>query len=218
MTDAEGRPAADWGKRAGVGAYVRVSTKAQSHDLQVDAISRAAAARGDEISHWYAEKRSGKVLDRPKLAELLGDAQKGDIVKLYVFRVDRLTRRGIRDTLSIVEALRSCGCAVTSVSDGFLLDGPAGDVVLAVMAWAAQVEGLATAERISAARETVEAAGGRWGRPRRVDPGTVMQARILVEDGMSLREIAQRLRVPRATLQRALAQKGHYADPPPARV
>jgi DNA invertase Pin-like site-specific DNA recombinase len=208
----------EWGKRAGVGAYVRVSTKAQSHDLQVDAISRAAAARGEEITHWYAEKRSGKILDRPKLAELLGDAQKGELVKVYVFRVDRLTRRGIRDTLSIVEALRSCGCLVTSVADGFLLDGPAGDVILAVMAWAAQVEGLATSERISAARETVEAAGGRWGRPRRVNPGEIEKARELVAGGLSIREISQRLRVPRATLQRALAQKGHYAETPPSRA
>jgi len=197
---------------------VRVSTKAQSHDLQVDAITRAAAARGDEITHWYAEKRSGKILDRPKLAELLGDAQNGHLVKVYVFRVDRLTRRGIRDTLSIVEALRSCGCLVTSVADGFLLDGPAGDVILAVMAWAAQVEGLANGERISAARETVEARGGRWGRPRRVHPGEIEQAREMVAGGLSIREIAQRIRVPRATLQRALAQKGHYAERPPARV
>lgn len=217
MTTTEG-PAGWASARPGVAAYVRVSTKAQDYQTQVDAITRAAAARGDEITHWYAEKRSGKLLDRPKLAELLGEAQNGRLVKVYVFKVDRLTRRGIRDTLSIVEALRSCGCLVTSVADGFLLDGPAGDVILAVMAWAGQMEGLALSERVSAARERVEASGGRWGRPRRVDPGTIEKARELVAGGLTIREISQRLRIPRTTLHRALSQKGHYADSPPARL
>jgi len=202
----------------GVAGYVRVSTQAQSFALQVDAITRTATARGDEITRWYEEKRSGKVLDRPKLAELMRDAQKGELVKLYVFKLDRLTRRGARDTLSIVETLRSCGCVVGTVADGMLLDGPMGDMYMAALACAAQLEGQATSERISAAREAVEAAGGRWGRPRRVDPGTIMQARLLVEDGLTVREISQRLRVPRATLHRALSQKGHYAETPPARV
>lgn len=208
-----------WESRpAGVAGYVRVSTQAQTFALQVDSISRCALSRGVEITKWYEEKRSGKVLDRPKLAELLRDAQKGELVKLFVFKLDRLTRRGARDTLSIVEALRSCGCAVETVADGMILDGPMGDFYMCGLAVAAQLEGLATSERISAAREAVEARGGRWGRPRRVDPGTILQARLLVQDGLPLREIAQRLRVPRATLHRALSQKGHYAETPPPRV
>jgi DNA invertase Pin-like site-specific DNA recombinase len=198
----------------GVAVYYRVSSKTQDFATQRDAIERAAAARGDKITHVFQEKRSGKSLDRPKLAELLECARLGQIVKVYVFRVDRLTRRGIRDTLAIVEALRECGCIVTSVADGFALDGPAGDVILAVMAWAAQMERQALSDRISAARERVEAAGGRWGRPRRIDPGTIARARELVAGGLTIREIAASLKVPRSTLSRALSQKGHYADPP----
>ena len=57
------------------------------------------------------------------------------------------------------------------MADGFSLDGPAAEVVLAVMAWAAKMERLAIAERISAARERIESEGGRWGRPSRVDAG-----------------------------------------------
>jgi hypothetical protein len=40
-----------------------------------------------------------------------------------------------------------------SVSDGFALDGPAAEVILAVIAWAAKMERLAIAEHIRAARE-----------------------------------------------------------------
>lgn len=194
-----------------IAAYIRVSSKGQDFATQRDAILRASAARGDSIDLFFEEKRSGKSLDRPKLAELVGYVQKGEVVKIYVFRVDRLTRRGIRDTLTIVETLRSCGCVLTTVADGFQLDGPAGDVVLAVMAWAAQMERQALAERISAARERVERQGGAWGRPRRIDPGTLAQARELSAGGRSIREIAVALKVPRATLSDALSEKGHYA-------
>jgi DNA invertase Pin-like site-specific DNA recombinase len=40
------------------------------------------------------------------------------------------------------------------------------------MAWAAKMERTAINDRISAARERVEAEGGRWGRPSRVDRKT----------------------------------------------
>ncbi|MBI5544801.1 MAG: recombinase family protein, partial [Deltaproteobacteria bacterium] len=43
-------------------AYVRVSSKAQDHATQRAAIDRAASARGDTITEWFAEKLSGKTL------------------------------------------------------------------------------------------------------------------------------------------------------------
>ncbi len=192
-------------------AYIRVSSKTQTFATQKAAIIQAAEARGDEIVHFYEEKRSGNSLDRPKLAELQWDARAGAWVKIYVFRIDRLTRRGIRDTLAIVEDFQRWGVTLVTVADGFDLTGPTGSVILAVMAWAAQMERQALGERISAARERVEASGGRWGRPRRIDPGTLARAMKMRADKMTIREIAVALKVPRATLAGALSGKGHYA-------
>jgi hypothetical protein len=50
-----------------------------------------------------------------------------------------------------------------NVADGFDLNGPHAEVIIAVLAWAAKMERLATAERIAAARERIEAEGGRRG-------------------------------------------------------
>jgi DNA invertase Pin-like site-specific DNA recombinase len=72
------------------------------------------------------------------------------------------------------------------------------------MAWAAKMERLATAERISAAREWVEAEGGRWGRPSRVDKKTRERAVALDAAGKTVREIARTLHVPRSTIARAI--------------
>jgi DNA invertase Pin-like site-specific DNA recombinase len=103
----------------------------------------------------------------------------------------------------VIEELRAHGCTLVSISDGFDLEGPAAEVVLAVMAWASKMERLAINERISAARERVEAEGGRWGRPSRVDDA--LRARIVAmrAKGRSLRNIAVALKIPLATVARA---------------
>jgi DNA invertase Pin-like site-specific DNA recombinase len=189
-------------------AYVRVSSKAQTHDMQRDAIVRASEARGDHVATWYAEKASARTMAREALQRLRADARAGLVRRLYVFRIDRLTRTGIRDTLDLVEELQRHGVEIVTIADGFSLDGPAAQVVLAVMAWAAQMERLATNERISAARERVEAAGGRWGRPRRVDGPTGERIRAMRAEGRSVRAIAIALKIPRSTVADAIAASG----------
>jgi DNA invertase Pin-like site-specific DNA recombinase len=183
--------------------YLRVSSKAQDFPTQRAAIDRAAAARGDTVTSWFAEKRSGKVLARPELDRLRAAARAGHVRRLYVFRLDRLTRSGIRDTFELIEELRAGGVEVISISDGFSLDGPAAEVILAVMAWASRMERLAINERIAAARERIEAEGGRWGRPRRLGDSDVQRVLELRARGKSLRKIAVALKVPLATVARA---------------
>ncbi len=184
-------------------AYLRVSSRAQDFATQRAAIERAATARGDPITDWRSEKKSGKTLARPELDRLRADARAGHVRKLYVFKLDRLTRSGIRDTFEVIEELRAHGVELVSVSDGFALDGPAAEVVLAVMAWAAKMERLAINERISAARERVEAEGGRWGRPARLSAEEVVRVRELRAQGRTLRQIAVAMKVPLATVARA---------------
>lgn len=182
--------------------YVRVSTGGQSVETQNDAVVRAARARGDRIARVYAEVEGGDARRRPELDRLLSDVRAGAIRRLYTYRLDRLSRAGIRATLSIVEELDHCGVELVTVADGFSVMGPARDVVIAVLAWAAQIERQAISERITAARERVAAEGGAWGRPRRdVD---LEQVALLRDSGSSVREIAETLRCPRSIIGRAV--------------
>lgn len=194
-----------------IGAYLRVSSKGQSLDTQCDAITKAAKARRLRVTVWYREKMGGAAAVRPEFERLREDARAGKLTHLFVFRLDRLSRRGIRETLSILEELRGHGVVVESIADGFSLNGPAGDVVVAVLAWAAQMERAAIGERISAARKRIESKGGAWGRPRRVDEVTAARMRKLKGEGRSVRAIAMACKVPRATCAKVLAQKGAYA-------
>ena len=185
-------------------AYLRVSSRAQDFATQKAAIDRAAAAKNDRIVSWFAEKRSGRLLARPELDRLRREARAGGVRRLYVFRLDRLTRSGIRDTFEVIEELRVHGCNLVSVTDGFDLQGPAAEVVLAVMAWASKMERLAVNERIAAARDRVEAEGRTWGRPTRIDAGLLTKMVRLRQAGRSVREIAVAMKVPRTTVARHL--------------
>jgi DNA invertase Pin-like site-specific DNA recombinase len=186
-------------------AYIRVSSRSQDHAMQRAAIERACAARGDTIATWYAEKKTAKDLARPELARLRNDARAGLFRRLYVYRLDRLTRSGIRDTLDVVEELRRHGVDVISLSDGFSLGGPAAEIILAVLAWAAKMERLAINERIAAARERLEEEGRSWGRPRRLDAEAIARILALRSEGRTIRDIAVALKVPRSTVADALA-------------
>ncbi len=93
-----------------IAAYCRVSSKAQSLATQRSAIERCAAARGDAVATWYAEKVSGARLARAELLRLREDVRAGAVRKLYLYRLDRLARSGIRDTFEVVEELRAHGC------------------------------------------------------------------------------------------------------------
>lgn len=199
-------------------AYVRVSSRAQDHATQRSAIERAAGMRGDAIDDWRAEKRSAKTMAREELQRLLDDARAGRMRgrRLYVFRLDRLTRTGIADTLVTLAELRASGVEVVSVADGFDVTGPHAEVIVAVMAWAAKMERLATAERIAAARERIEAEGGRWGRPPRLGQGEVTRALGMRAEGRSVRAIARAMHVPRSTIGRALASAAGAASRNPA--
>jgi DNA invertase Pin-like site-specific DNA recombinase len=187
-----------------VAAYVRVSSKAQDHASQRSAIERVAAARGEPITVWYSEKRSAKTIAREELQRLRADVRAGRVSKLYVYRLDRLARSGIRDTFEVVEELRAHGCKLVTVSDGFDLEGPAAEVVLAVMAWAAKMERLAINERISAARERLAAEGRPWGRPSRFSASDIEKMRAYRCSGKSIRDIAVALKIPRSSVAYAL--------------
>jgi DNA invertase Pin-like site-specific DNA recombinase len=193
-----------------VACYLRVSSRAQTLETQFDAVTRASTARGDHIATVYEEKVSTRVpaSQRPELARLRMDAQAGKISKLYVFRIDRLTRSGIRDTFELVDELRRHGVELASVADGFDVQGPGGEIVLAVMAWAAHMERHALRERTEAARARIEAAGGSWGRPaRRVPRALRQQILSLRSEGRSIRAIAIALKIPRATVGRAAKER-----------
>lgn len=195
-------------------AYTRVSSKGQDLATQRFAIEQAAAVRGDEVVRWYSEKKTGTTLKREELVRLRADARAGRLAgqRLYVFRLDRLSRGGIRDTFEVIEELRAHKVELVTVSDGFDLNGPAGDIICAVISWAGRMELLARNERVASARLRLEAEGRSWGRPSRLSPEERTKILTMRAAGRSFRKIAIAMKVPLATVARA-CRKGLTSTP-----
>jgi DNA invertase Pin-like site-specific DNA recombinase len=196
---------------SGAAGFVRVSSRAQNARTQRSAIAAAVKARGETIERWFNETMTGRTMKRPKLDELRAAVRTGIVRRIYVFKIDRFTRTGVADTFSLLDEFKKSGCEVIAVADNLHLkpgtDDLLTEVFLFALSLAARLERQAINERISAARDRCEREGLPWGRPRRMTDDDVEKARAMKQAGRSVRQIAVALRVPRATLQRALSRK-----------
>lgn len=189
-----------------IAAYVRVSTGGQDLGSQRHAIERAARARGHRIGKWFNEKKSASSLQRPELAELRAAARRGELEHVYVFQFSRLCRSGVLDGVGVVTELDRAGCNLVFVGDAIPdTKGPFRDLVIAMFAAFSQVELGVIRERVAAARERARAEGKHWGRRPVLDQ--VDERRLLeLAPKNSTRKLAQRFKVSRGSVLRALAR------------
>ncbi|GAA0955086.1 recombinase family protein [Actinocorallia libanotica] len=187
-------------------AYVRVSTRDQNPQLQLDAITASGYDR------LFTEALSGKRgVDRPQWRELLTVARRGDTVKFW--KSDRWGRSAAH-VLATVNELRDRGVRVVSLTEDFDLDTKEGRLMFGVLALAAEYELELRAERQAdgiAAAQRREAEGRRLpgkkktGRPSVIGPAELATLHHLVNDGVSVTEAARTLKISRSTAYAALA-------------
>ncbi len=83
---------------------------------------------------------------------------------------------------------------------------PVRPLLIAIFGWIAEQERATIVARTNAGLERARRQGVRLGRPPRVID--VQQAQVLLEQGISLRQVAKRLRVPAMTLHGAIKRAG----------
>jgi DNA invertase Pin-like site-specific DNA recombinase len=194
-----------------VAGYIRVSTASQDHAYQRSAIEAAARARGERVDEWFADVASGGTLERPEFRRLQTALDARRLRRVWVWRLDRLTRTGIADTLECVDHVRRSGAELVSVADQIALDtGPVADLVLSVLAWCAQIERTKIAENQAAARARMALEGRPWGRPP-LPPDTRAAVLRVASHGFSRREIAKLLDVSKSYVDRVLRENDSKA-------
>ena len=191
-------PAYDNSVRIG---YARVSTRAQEHQAQLDAL---AAAHCREIITETASTHR----DRPRLREALGKLQGGDT--LVIYKPDRVAR-SMKELLVLLEdQLHARGinlhiltgiCAGIHRPDGATV---ADKMLFMVAAMAAEMERDLIRERTLDGLRAAQAQGRRGGRPVAVNDDILAIARDRQSRGESVTAIARHLKVGRSTLYRAL--------------
>lgn len=126
-------------------AYLRVSTEAQTEkyglDMQKQKIIEYCDQNGISIDKWYVDGGySGSKLDRPEIQELLDDAEKGQIAKVFIYKLDRMSRDVI-DTLNLLyRVLPKYGVEVVSMTEDLKLENPMDKVMIGVNAIMGQYE------------------------------------------------------------------------------
>lgn len=126
-------------------AYLRVSTEGQTEkyglDMQKQKILDYCEKEGVMIDKWYVDGGySGSKLDRPEITELLNDAQDGKIEKVFIYKLDRMSRDVI-DTLTILyRVLPKYGVQIVSMTEELRFENPMDKVVIGVNALMGQYE------------------------------------------------------------------------------
>ena len=115
-------------------AYIRVSTKEQHEDRQIEALDRALG-KGEYKA--FIEKISGKNMDRPELKKMLEYVREGDLI--YVSELSRLGR-STADLWAIIKEIEKKGASFKSLKESFDTSTPAGKLQLTMLVAVAEFE------------------------------------------------------------------------------
>lgn len=176
--------------------YARTSTQEQNVQQQAEVLS-------EKYKHDYivTEKFTGTTVDRPKFTTLLKKLHTGD--QLIVREVSRIGRNAA-EVLSVSEDLKSRGISLVIDNLGIDVSTPAGNMVLTVLAGAAQMEKELLLERqaIGIARAKKE---GKYAGRKPLEKGVVETAKKMIAEGMSKSATAKQLKIGQSTLYRYLS-------------
>jgi DNA invertase Pin-like site-specific DNA recombinase len=187
-----------------IGIYARVSTDKQETANQVEALREFCAKQGWQVVAEFVDIATGSgKLKRPQFEKMLAAASRHEFDTLLFWKLDRLSREGVRKTLQYLTQLDAWGVAWRSFQEPWFDScGPFKDAVISIMATLAQQERIGISERTKAGLARAVKQGRTLGRrPVRVN---LDRARELQRAGEGLRGIAKTLRISVNTLQKAL--------------
>jgi DNA invertase Pin-like site-specific DNA recombinase len=176
--------------------YARVSREDQNPALQHNALTAAGCVK------IFEDRISGAVMARAGLTRALKAVQPGG--ELVVWKLDRLGR-SMFETLAIVVDLDRRGVGFRSLTESFDTKMAIGRGVLAIVAAVAEDERERIRERTKAGMAAAKRRGRHVGRPRKLTPAQVRQARTAIgRRNLPLAEVAASYGVSAMTLRRAL--------------
>lgn len=184
--------------------YARVSTQDQNPVMQIDALKAAGCER------LFTEKASGAQRDRPELAAALSFMRKGD--SLVVWRLDRLAR-SLPQLIETVAQLESEGIGLRSLTEAIDTTTAGGKLIFHIFGALAEFERSVIRERTRAGLKAARERGRTGGRPPALSASDLAAAKAMLRDpGITVAEVAARLKVSQATLYRHIPGGRSGAD------
>ncbi len=174
-----------------IALYVRVSTKDQSVDMQLNDLERYSKERGFNVFKTYKDNGvSGTKDKRAELNQLMDDARKKRFGIVLVWRFDRFAR----STKHLVNALyefRNLGIDFISYQENIDTSSPLGEAIFTIISAMAKLERDIIVERVKGGLRKARANGKQLGRPKsEVDTDRIVEYR---KQNKSIRQIAKEL-------------------------
>lgn len=186
--------------------YVRVSTKTQNLDRQLDML----VDFGIDRRNIYEEKFTGTSLGRPVLQKMLSELQPGDII--VVTDLSRISRS--RDHLmDLIELIGKKGATLYSLTDTWFRMDPNDafyklllNFVLSINEFERNLLAQRTREGLAAAKER----GNHPGRPKGINPEIVRKVKaiqqLMQDEHISISQACKTFGVTRSTFYRYVQQ------------
>ncbi len=164
--------------------------------MQIAALKKAGCAKlfKDELSGATGVKR-------PAMLRCLKALKKGDT--LIVWKLDRLGR-SLRDLITMLDDLKQGGVKFHSLTEAIDTTTPTGRAMWQMIGVLAELERSLISERTHAGVSAAKKRGVKFGRKPKLTRQQVDHARKLIERGETVGDVADTLRVSRATVYRAL--------------
>jgi len=149
-----------------VAAYVRVSTPDQKKglDSQIRALKAYCRHHGMENVRWYKDVISGATPRRPAFDKLQHDIFLGLVDTVLVWKLDRISRKGIKEGVTIIQDWLAKGIRLVAVTQSLDFDGAMGELIAAIFFALARMEREALRENTKRGLRAAKARGVRLGR------------------------------------------------------
>lgn len=180
-----------------VALYARVSTTDQTAENQLLDLRRYAADRKFVIVDEFVDCMSGSLESRPRMNQMMDDARKRKFSAVLVFRFDRFAR-SVRHLVMALHEFKGLDIAFISYQENIDTSTPLGSAIFTICAAMAELEKSILVERIQSGLNRARQQGRHIGRPKKVIDGSQLER--LRKEGLSLREISSRLKIPKSTL------------------
>ena len=190
-----------------VAIYARASTISNGHspEIELRELREYAGHRGWTVSAEYVDSGiSGAKESRPELNRLMADAHRRKFDVVCVWKFDRFAR-SVSHLLRTLETFKVLKIDFVSCGEQLDTSRPAGKMVFAVLDAVAELERSLIAERVRAGLRNAKAKGKWLGRPAPSHCISDREIRSLLDSGLSMAEVGERLNIAASTVLRRMA-------------
>jgi DNA invertase Pin-like site-specific DNA recombinase len=186
--------------------YVRVSTRSQKYDEQVDQIKKFCQFKDHTLINIFEDKVSGKNTDRKGFQDMLS-ALHDNPQRVSIIMATKLDRigRSLADLINFSMWCRDRKIDLVFTQSNIDTTTSEGRLFFHNMGAFAEYERERIAERTSEGRGRYLANGGKLGRKEK--PVNIEMAKRLIAEGVPKAEVSRRLKIDRSTLYKRLGEQ-----------